>query len=332
MEDPGRLSELLLEQSPACHWMISADGVFQRVFGDASSIFGKPAAQLVGQAVSQALDREVSDAWRGRFARALQGETLTLRERHGNAIWHITVFPVRVDGDIHHAGGLASDSTRWSTAEQQLRRTVLSALKAQDCERSKVGGFLHDIIGQNLTALGLQLDVVRMDLESVSPATCAHVSEIQQLLGAMMEEVREFSYRLNPSIVERAGLRPALDRLVEGLRTRFTGTLRVSVDPSLKLDRRTARAMYRIAQEALENSVQHASCSTIEIALKSTRTGTVLEVRDNGRGFDPAEPVGGCRGLGLLSMEHYAAQAGLDLSIDSTWKTGTTVKAAARAD
>ena len=332
MEDPGRLSELLLEQSPACHWMISADGVFQRVCGDASSFFGKPAAQLVGHAVSQALDREVSDAWRGRFARALQGETLTLRERHGNAIWHITVFPVRVDGDIRHTGGLASEGSPWSTAEHELRRTVLSALKAQDCERSKVSRFLHDTIGQNLTALGLQLDLVRMDLESVSPATCAHVSEIQQLLGAMMEEVREFSYHLNPSIVERAGLRPALDRLVDGLRTRFAGTLRVSVDPSLKLGPKTARAMYQIAQEALENSVQHSSCSTIEIALKSTRTGTVLEVRDNGRGFDPADPVGACRGLGLLRMEHYAAQAGLDLSIDSNRKTGTTVKAAARAD
>jgi signal transduction histidine kinase len=132
--------------------------------------------------------------------------------------------------------------------------------------------------------------------------------------------------------VERAGLRPALDKLVGGLRTRFTGTLRVSVDSSLKLDQKTARSMYQIAQEALENSVQHASCSTIEIALKSTRTGTVLEVRDNGRGFDPADPVGGSRGLGLLSMEHYAAQGGLDLSIDSNGKTGTTVKAAARAN
>jgi len=326
MKNSGCLSELLLEHSPACHWMISADGVFQRVFGDASSIFGKPAAQLVGQAVSEALEREVSDAWSGRFARALQGETLTLRERHGNGVWHITVFPVRVDGEIRHSGGLASEATPWSTAEQQLRHTVLGALKAQAGERSKVARFLHDIIGQNLTALGLQLDLVRMDLESVSPETCAHVSEIQQLLGVMMEEVRDFSYLFNPSIVERAGLRPALDRLADGLRTRFAGTLRVSADPLLRLDPKIASAMYQIAQEALENSVQHAGCSTIEIALKSTRTGTVLEIRDNGHGFDPADPAGGGRGLGLLSMEHYAAQAGLDLSIDSNRKTGTTVK------
>jgi signal transduction histidine kinase len=53
-----------------------------------------------------------------------------------------------------------------------------------------------------------------------------------------------------------------------------------------------------------------------------------MEVRDNGRGFDPADILGGARGLGLLSMEHYAAQAGLDLSITSDKKTGTTVRAA----
>jgi signal transduction histidine kinase len=52
-----------------------------------------------------------------------------------------------------------------------------------------------------------------------------------------------------------------------------------------------------------------------------------VEIRDNGKGFDPADTLGGGRGLGLLSMEHYAAQAGLDLSITSDKKRGTTVRA-----
>jgi signal transduction histidine kinase len=221
MEDDRGLSELLLEQCPACHWMVSADGVFERVCGDASAVFGKPAAQLVGQAASEALSQDVSASWRGRFARALQGETLTLREQHGNATWHITVFPVRVDGEIRHVGGFANESTPLSTAEEELRRTMRSALKAHHLERTKVVRFLHDAVGQNLTALGLQLDLVRMDLESISPDTCAHVSEIQQLLGGMMEEVREFSGHLNPFIAERSGLRPALDGLAAG-RPRLT--------------------------------------------------------------------------------------------------------------
>jgi signal transduction histidine kinase len=190
-----------------------------------------------------------------------------------------------------------------------------------------VSRFLHDSVGQNLTALGLQLDLVRMDLETVSPDTCRRIGDIQKLLEDMMESVREYSYELNPSTVERAGLRPALDRLAIRIRERFPGGLRINVDPSAKLDPKVASALYQIIQEGVENAVQHSGCSVIEIAVKSTRGGVVLEVRDNGRGFDPADLLSGRRGLGLLSMEHYAAQAGLELVISSTRETGTTLRA-----
>jgi signal transduction histidine kinase len=142
-----------------------------------------------------------------------------------------------------------------------------------------------------------------------------------------MEEVREYSYELNPATVERAGLRPALDRLVSRIGQRYRGMVRVNADPSLKLDPKLASALFHIAQEAVQNAVQHSACSAIEIAVKSTHKGATLEVKDNGRGFDPADVVGVRRGLGLLSMEHYAAQAGLQLTITSSSEKGTSVRA-----
>jgi len=166
-----------------------------------------------------------------------------------------------------------------------------------------------------------------MDVERLSPATCARISEIQDLLEVVMQDARKFSYELNPATAERAGLRPALEQLIASLRARFNGTLRLNVDPLLRQDPEVASAMYHIAREALENSVQHAGCSELEIRVKSTRTGTILEVRDNGRGFDTSDPGPG-RGMGLLSIEYYAAQAGLDLSITSSWGGGTKVRAA----
>jgi two-component system NarL family sensor kinase len=232
-------------------------------------------------------------------------------------------------GKIHYAGGVGREITEWSAADQELRYTVLGALKAQEFERNMVSRFLHDTVGQNLTALGLQLDLIRMDLENAQPETCARIIETQQVLEAMMQRVREYSYELNPATVERAGLRSALDRLTGRIRGRFTGAVRVNVDPSLKIDPKIASAMYQIAQEAVENAVQHAKCSAIEIAIKPARAAIALEIRDNGKGFDISELLQGCRGLGLLSMEHYAAQAGLELSITSTRETGTTVRAAA---
>ena len=328
MSDAGSLAEALLEQSPVCHWVVTAAGVFHRIYGDPASLFGKPASELVGRPAAEALPSELAGLWRDRFARAFEGETVVLRERRGNAIWYLTVFPIRLGGEIRYAGGLAREITAWGAAEQELRYTVLGALKAQEFERNMVSRFLHDTVGQNLTALGLQLDLIRMDLENAQPETCARVIEIQQILEAMMQAVREYSYELNPSTVERAGLRSALDRLTGRICGRFTGSMRVNVDPSLKIDPKIASAMYQIAQEAVENAVQHASCSAIEIAIKSTRGGTVLEIRDNGKGFDTSDLLRGRRGLGLLSMEHYAAQAGLDFSITSSREMGTTVRAA----
>jgi signal transduction histidine kinase len=323
------LAEAFLEQSPECQWIAGADGVFHRAYGDTSSIFGKPAAQLVGLTLAQVLDPAAAALWGSRLDRIRAGETLRLRERRGAATWYITMFPVRAAGVVEFAGGLARELTPLATAEQELRFAVLSALKAQEFERNMVSRFLHDTVGQNLTALGLQLDLLRMDLESLAPESCSHIGEIQKLLETVMEQVRDYSYELNPSTVERAGLRSALDRLVARLRTRFTGLLRLNVDPSLKFDPKIATALYQILQEAVENAVQHASCSAIEIAVKSTKSGPALEVRDNGRGFDPGDLSAGCRGLGLLSMEHYAAQAGVSLSITSNPGTGTTVRAVA---
>jgi signal transduction histidine kinase len=342
MEDAGNLAEYLLEHCPACHWIVRADRAparrvkgrshygdicFVRVWGDSSVLFGRPGNELTGMSSGAVLSRETAQTWRGRFERAFEGESVTLRERHGKSAWYISVFPIPLPGAAY-AGGIAREITAWTSAEQELRHTVLGALKTQDFERTMMSRFLHDSVGQNLTALGLQLDLIRMDVEHAAPRIGARVAEIQHVLGEMMEKVREYSYALNPATVERAGLRTALDRLAVRTRGRFTGTLRVNVDPSVKIEPRLASAFYQIAQEAVENAVQHAACSSIDISLRIGRSGTVLEVRDNGRGFDPDDIVGGNRGLGLLSMEHYAAQAGLDLAIASTRGGGTTVRAA----
>jgi len=330
----AELLESFLEQSPACFWLVTAvpgeacgSGpeplVFQRVWGRAAALFGKTPDQLVQTRCSEL----AGTLWCERFERVLEGETLLLRERRGDTIWFVSLFPVRCESNKVCAGGIAREITQWNLAEQELRHTVLGALKAQEFERNIMSRFLHDSVGQNLTALGLQLDLIRMDIAAGAPDVDQRVTEVQKALGEMMEAVREYSYELNPATVERAGLRNALDRLAVRSRERFSGMVRVNVDPSSKVEPGLASAIYQIAQEAVGNAVQHAACTTIDISMRTSRVSTVLEVRDNGRGFDPDNIVGGQRGLGLLTMEHYAAQAGMELSIVSKRGVGTTVRA-----
>lgn len=327
MTTPGALAEAYLEQNPAFHWIADRTPVFVAVYGDPSPLLRLHAAQLRGRPVAEALSPAIARTWMERIARAFTGETLLLSESAGSLRWHISVFPIRMEGQIDYVGALARETSAWGSAEQELRRTVLGAMKAQEFERNQISRFLHDAVGQNLTAMGLQLDLMRMDLEVIAPQICARIAEMQEVLEVVMEETRDYTYALNPSDVERAGLRSALDRMVGRLRERFVGNVRLNVDPSLKIEKKFATALFHITKEAVENAVQHSSCSQIEIAVKSTRAGLFLEVRDNGCGFDSSDILGGRRGLGLLSMEHYAAEAGLELSIVSNRGGGTLVRA-----
>jgi signal transduction histidine kinase len=327
MAENGWLTQSFLEQCPACSWIVDSDSVFREIYGDTSSIFRKPGSELRKRAAGAALDADIAGAWSSRFGRVFAGEILMLHERCGYATWYISLFPIRREGRILFAGGFAREVTPWATAEQELRHTALGAIKSLEKDRKMASKFLHDSVGQNLTALGLQLDLIRMDLETLSPETCSRIAEIQKMLEAMMSEVREYSYELNPSIAERAGLRAALDRLVTRTRVSFGGDIQFNAEPSVKIDPKIASALYHIAQESVANATQHAACSAIEIALKSSRGGPILEVRDNGRGFDPGDVLGTRRGLGLLTMEHYAGQAGLELAITSNRDGGTLVRA-----
>jgi signal transduction histidine kinase len=326
MSDHGCLAEAFLNHTAGCNWIASSTGEILRVYGDSVPVFGMDADQLAGRRFAGAFGAEATSIWKDRFARARAGENVWLRERREDGVWMFVLFPIYVPGLDTLVGGAARYLKSRIAAEQALRNTVLSSLKAQEFERRTTATFLHDKVGQNLTALGLQLDLARMDVEAGSPDAANRLASVQTLLESMMEEVRDFSYELNPNVVERAGLRAALDRYVERVRTRFAGVIRVNVDPNLGIDPRIASAMYAIAQEAVKNSLRHSSCSTIEIAVRSTRTGPALEVRDNGRGFDPADGLGQ-RGLGLLSMEQHAVQAGLCFQLRSSLGAGATVRA-----
>ena len=326
-----RLCEMLLEQAPACTWMLRRDLTFERVFGISAPLFGKPPEALAGHPLLDSVPHERRTAWQERIERVFRGESIILRERFASGLFSMVHFPMRVpDGDIRYAAGTALEVTAIHAAEQELRYTAINVLKAQETERARLSRFLHDEVGQCLSAAGLQLDLLRMDLECTVPNIRTRTAEVQQVLEGVMQRVREFVTELNPALVERAGLHSALDHLVGRRRRTFPGTLRLLADSSLRLETPVAGALYKITEEAVDNAIRHAGCTLVEVLLKSTRQGPALEVRDNGAGFDPVELNGARRGLGLLLMEHCAAEAGIDLAVASMRGRGTTVTAVYR--
>src|SRR5437016_4491189 len=103
---------------------------------------------------------------------------------------------------------------RASEPDQKFRELALGALEKQQFERAKLARVLHDEVAPTLTGAGLQLDILRMDIERTSSGIASRTSEIQELLDSAVRQIRELSYRLSPDVVARAGLQSALDLLV----------------------------------------------------------------------------------------------------------------------
>jgi len=316
------LCEMLLQQSPACAWLLKPDQTFEALYGHAPRLFSRTAAQLRTVAFADLFPPPARPAWTARLARVFKGETVSATGRFSpeGSPYSITLFPVRRPGaGIAFAGGLAH-----SMADQDM---VLRAFETLDAVRAQISRLLHDHVGPYLSAAGLQLDLLRMDLaENGSPGS-ARASEVQTMLETIIGLLRDFGQELNPAQAERLGLRAALDQLAGSLRPRFQGNLRVRADAGAAPPPEASAALYRIAREAARNAVQHAGCSAIQILLKSLRRGPALEVRDNGQGFDPADSALARKGMGFLVMQHYADRAGIELHIDSAPGKGTVVRA-----
>ena len=130
-------------------------------------------------------------------------------------------------------------------------------------------------------------------------------------------------FELRPESLETEGLVAALAKQVEVLRARYKLTVEADLvdEPDLSLEKK--EALYRIAQEALHNIVKHARARNVFIRLVGQERGVILEVCDNGKGFDPSAPFPGH--LGLRSMRERATKIGGTLTIKSAAGQGTCI-------
>lgn len=217
-----------------------------------------------------------------------------------------------------------------SDQSKSLANLLVSVMHAREQEGARVSRILHDDVGQVLSAIGLQLDLLRMDLNENVADCSRRILDIQKVLELAVAQVRDLSYELNPSIVERTGLQFALDRLIGRYRKDFKGTIRLLFDSTVRLPLETATAVYKITEQALENAVQHSGATRIEVLVKPGKHGTTLEIRDDGSGPSAERAVGGATGLGLHLMRYHATQSGIRFSVASIPDHGTIVRAVCR--
>lgn len=203
------------------------------------------------------------------------------------------------------------------------RRNLLSRLvSAEEDERRRIAADIHDGPVQEIVGAQLVLDALRMHL-----ADPRHVKTLDNTLSAMrngVEGLRDLLFDLRPTVLDQEGVKPAL---VHALETLHEG-LEFDVDDRLSAEPppHTGIILYRIAQEALANIRKHAQATRVVITLEERDGGCLVQVADNGRGFDPPEALQSApRHLGLSSMRERAEMAGGWCQVHSVPGGGTTV-------
>jgi signal transduction histidine kinase len=208
----------------------------------------------------------------------------------------------------------------------RARRLAAQVITAQDEERARVARELHDSTAQILTAVMLQLGAAAR--ESDSPLLSDRIATLRELTAEALEEVRSLSHMMHPRVLDDLGLAAALEWLGRQTCEQSALDVRVHADAEgASIPAPLASVLYRVAQEALRNVVRHADAHTATLQLRQEPSAALLEVTDDGCGFDVERAEERRPGMGLFSMRERVALVNGRLVVTSERGGGTRVLA-----
>jgi PAS domain S-box-containing protein len=192
-------------------------------------------------------------------------------------------------------------------------------------ERERLARELHDSVTQALYSLTLLAEAARRAAGRDDAAQVeAYLTRLGEIAHQSLKEMRLLVYQLRPAALEKEGLVGALQQRLDAVEKRAGVEARLLVERTVDMPANVEEDLFRIAQEALNNSLKHASATCVTVRLQTNATGIEFEVADDGKGFDP-ESVQAKGGMGLTSMSERAARLGATLSIRSAPGSGTRV-------
>lgn len=212
---------------------------------------------------------------------------------------------------------------------QQLRVLSRRLVELHEESRLALSRELHDRVGQNLTALSINLGIVLGQLpDAVKPAVAPRLHDSQELVEATVDVITDVMADLRPPLLDDYGLLPALKSIAEQF-ARRTGILAVVRGPSSldRLPQQVELSLCRIAQEALTNLAKHARAKHVKLSVALPPGQITLTIADDGIGFDPKADAYENRhtGWGMLTMRERAVALGGTLMIDSAPGLGTRI-------
>jgi PAS domain S-box-containing protein len=223
-----------------------------------------------------------------------------------------------------------ADEVELANYASRLQAMSRQLLNVQEGERRRLGRELHDTVGQELAAVNVNLTLLRTQLTpGAADAVAARLDDAEALIEHASRDLREVMVELRPPGLEELGLVAALrDHAARvGRRTGLAIAVR-GAEPVPRLDPTAAIALFRIAQEALNNTVKHAAATKVTIDLRQREAaGLLLEIADDGKGFAAAAPLR-AESMGMATMSERAEAVGGKLAVTSAPGRGTRVAVA----
>lgn len=212
-----------------------------------------------------------------------------------------------------------------TAARKQEGQLLEAVIEGQEQERARVSRELHDGAAQMLSGAAMQLELIAEAGEAkTTEGRAKGLESVLVYLKEVLQELQRMAYDLRPLSLEATGLVPALRSLCERADKTKAETTVSFYGPDQEPEAAKGRemALYRIAQEALQNALKHAEATEVEIFLVEEENGLLLRVSDDGSGLDQNSVQ---KGLGLENMRTRARLVGVSLEVESEAGAGTHV-------
>ena len=202
-------------------------------------------------------------------------------------------------------------------------------VEVQETERRVLANDLHDLVGQKLAALSINLNIVKIaSAPSMAVGMGARLNDSLKLVEETIESIRNVMAELRPAVLDDYGLTPVLRWYAEQFAKR-TGVVTTVVEqgPTRRLSPAVEEAFFRIAQEALTNVAKYARAGKVTVTFDTTSDVSRLAIADDGCGFDSSTSKQPAKdhGWGLMIMRERAGAVGAELSVESAPGRGTRV-------
>lgn len=300
--------------------------VYLTAYADQTTIEQARISQPFGYVVKPFEDRELSITIE--IARYRHKVERQLRENEARLLAHQVELRARV---AERTAELTQLNERLTLMNERLRLEIAARERAQaeraaaQEERRRLAQDIHDSVTQSVFSLIFTTQAARAAARhGMNDPIDETLAEVEDIARQALKDLRLLLYQLRSPLLDHGGLASALRYRLDAVESRAGVNATLIAPADLALSPAAEESAYRVAMEALNNSLKHARATEVSVELHSEGDNLVLTVTDNGVGFD-TKTIGRSAGLGLIGMRERAARLGGALSVRSTPREGTTI-------